>query len=148
MALLENQLVIKTSKIPGAGKGLFTNKFIPKGTLIVEYKGRMRTWKEVLNGKHFNAYVYYIDRNHVIDAMRQKKSMGRYANDAEGMIKINGLKNNSRYVIEGNRVYIESKKDIAAGEEILVSYGKDYWNVIENNHKIDLEQAKKAKAEA
>jgi uncharacterized protein len=38
MALLEKQLFIKISIIPGAGKGLFTRKPIAKGTRIVEYK--------------------------------------------------------------------------------------------------------------
>ena len=31
MALLENQLVVKASTLPGSGKGLFTKKFIPRG---------------------------------------------------------------------------------------------------------------------
>ena len=47
MALLEKQLVIKKSTIPGAGKGLYTKKPIKKGNRIVEYKGKVSTWKEV-----------------------------------------------------------------------------------------------------
>ena len=47
MALLENQLVVKNSTLPGSGKGLFTKKMIPKGTRIVEYKGRITNWKEM-----------------------------------------------------------------------------------------------------
>jgi hypothetical protein len=39
MQLLEKYLLIKASTIPGCGMGLFTKKFIPKGTLLVEYKG-------------------------------------------------------------------------------------------------------------
>jgi hypothetical protein len=31
MALVQNKLFIKTSGIPGAGKGLFTKQFIAKG---------------------------------------------------------------------------------------------------------------------
>lgn len=141
MALLEKQLLIKKSKIPGAGKGLFTKKFIPKGTRIVEYKGRITTWKNVLNGKKFNAYVYYINRNHVIDAMRRKSAFARYANDANGITK-NGLLNNTRYILENRRVFLHSKRDIQAGEEILVSYGNEYWQVI-SEHKKSLEDEKK-----
>lgn len=142
MSLLEKRLIIKESKIPGAGNGLFTTVFIPKGTRIIEYKGRITSWKDVLNGKEFNGYVYYINRNRVIDAMKRKKSLGRYANDASGLIKIDGLSNNTRYVVEDNRVFIEAKKDIPAGEEILVSYGKEYWQVIEDNKRIAEEEAK------
>ena len=47
MPLLEKHLVIKRSKIPGAGKGLFTKKFIEKGTRIVQYKGKLTVWKAI-----------------------------------------------------------------------------------------------------
>jgi hypothetical protein len=42
MVLLEDQLIVKKSSLPGSGKGLFTKKLIPKGTRIVEYKGRIQ----------------------------------------------------------------------------------------------------------
>jgi len=143
MPFLEKHLFIKESTIPGAGKGLFTKVSIPKGTRIIEYKGRITNWKNVLNGKRFNAYVYYVNRNHVIDAMRREKSLGRYANDASGLTKINGIANNTRYVVENNRVFLEAKKDIPAGEEILVSYGREYWQVIEDNRRIEEESKEK-----
>ncbi|MGN6193500.1 MAG: SET domain-containing protein [Ginsengibacter sp.] len=130
MALLEKHLIIKKSRIPGAGKGLFTKQFITKGTRIVEYKGRITTWKNVLEGKNFNAYVYYINRNYVIDAMRRKTALARYANDANGLSQHHLFRNNAKYVVDGKRVFIEAKKDIEAGEEILVSYGNEYWNVV------------------
>jgi hypothetical protein len=130
MALLEKHLLIKKSRIPSAGKGLFTKQFIARGTRIVEYKGKITTWKNVLQGKNFNAYVYYINRNYVIDAMRRKTALARYANDANGLSKNHTFRNNAKYVIDGKRVFLEAKKDIEAGEEILVSYGNEYWNVV------------------
>lgn len=142
MALLEKQLIIKRSTIPGAGKGLFTKQNISKGERILEYKGRITTWKDVLNGKKFNGYVYYVTRNHVIDAMSRLKSLGRYANDAKGITRIKGVTNNSKYVQEGKKVYVEAVKDIPAHTEILVPYGKDYWQVIRDNIKILEKEAK------
>lgn len=136
MALLEKYLLIKKSSIPGAGRGLFTKKFIPKGTRIVEYKGKVSTWKEVDDDNGKNGYIYYINRNHVIDARTAIKTFGRYANDANGLKKLKSVKNNSRYTIENLRVYIEAVKDIPPGEEILVRYGKEYWDVIRHNLKI------------
>ncbi len=47
MALFEKYLFIKKSKLPKAGKGLFTKIEIPKGKRIVEYKGKLRLWKDV-----------------------------------------------------------------------------------------------------
>lgn len=147
MALLESQLVVKHSTIPNSGKGLFTKKFISKGTRIVEYKGKKTTWKDVDIDEGRNGYIYYINRNHVIDAMPFPKYLGRYANDAQGMSKVKGITNNCRYVADMDtmRVYIEAVKDIPAGGEILVQYGKEYWDVIRHNLKLD--EREKAKAE-
>jgi uncharacterized protein len=136
MALLEKQLFVKKSTIPDSGKGLFTKKFIPKGTKIVEYKGRISTWAEVKDEDGKNGYIFYVNRNHVIDGKPYLSALARYANDARGLVKIKGLTNNCDYVIDGKKAYIESKKDIPAGSEIFVDYGKDYWKVIRDNIKL------------
>lgn len=136
MALLEKQLEIKESNIPGAGKGLFTTKYISKGTRIVEYKGSIRTWKEVQND-HSNYYIFYVTRNHIIDANRYKKSFARYINDAKGLQKVRGLNNNAEFIRDGGRVFVEAIRDIKAGGEIFVGYGKEYWQVIRRNQKLN-----------
>ena len=132
MALLEKHMEVKESTIPGAGKGLFTKIFIRKGTRIVEYKGRLTTWKEVEND-YKNGYIYSINAKDVIDAKTFKKALGRYANDASGLGRKKGLSNNSEYVAGGLKIYIEAVKDIPAGSEILVAYGKEYWDVTRKN---------------
>jgi uncharacterized protein len=149
MALLEKQLLVKRSTIPNSGKGLFTNKFIPKGTRIVEYKGKKSTWKDVNIDEGRNGYIYYINRNNVIDAMPFPQHLARYANDARGLSKVKGVVNNCRYVAEMDsmRVFIEAVKDIPAGMEILVQYGKEYWDVIRHNMKIDEKENAKAERE-
>lgn len=136
MALLEKQLRVKTSTLPGAGKGLFTTQFIAKGTRIVEYWGKITTWKEVAHDEGSNGYIFYVKRYHVIDARFFPKSIARYANDARGLEKIKGIRNNSEYEIEGLRVYIDAIRDIPAGSEILVDYGREYWRVIRYNAKL------------
>lgn len=149
MALLEKQLVVKRSGIPNSGKGLFTKKFIPKGTRIVEYKGKKTTWKDVDIDEGRNGYIYYINRNNVIDARPFSKYLGRYANDAQGMTRVKGLGNNSQYMADMDtlRVYIEAVKDIPAGGEILVQYGKEYWDVIKHNMKLDRDEKARAEKE-
>ena len=136
MALLEKQLAIKKSTIPNAGKGLFTKKIIAKGSRIVEYKGKISTWKNVNDDDGKNGYIYYINRNHVVDAKPLTETFGRYANDANGLKKLKSAKNNARYVVDNLKVYIEAVKDIPAGGEILVRYGKEYWDVIRHNRKL------------
>jgi uncharacterized protein len=142
MALLEKQLYVKKSGIPNAGQGLFTKKFIPRGTLIVEYKGRRSTWKEVKDEDGKNGYIFFINRNNVIDGLPYKKALARYANDARGLVRVKGLLNNADYIVQGDRAYIESKKDIPAGSEIFVDYGKDYWKVIRFNIKLWKQEAR------
>jgi hypothetical protein len=143
MAFLEKQLYVKKSTLPNAGKGLFTKKFIPKGTRIVEYKGKTRTWKEVQADEDESPYIYYVKRNFVIDALNDKKALARYANDARGLQRVKDINNNAEYAEDGTRVFIEAAKDIPAGGEILVGYGPEYWQVIRHNMRIDEKEKKK-----
>src|ERR1700748_2941360 len=108
MPFLESQLFIQESTIPGAGQGLFTKVFIPKGTRIIQYTGRVSTWNEADHQDGLNAYIYFLSEDHVIDASKRKKSYGRYANDARGMKKIKGILNNAEYVEEGLKVHIDT----------------------------------------
>jgi uncharacterized protein len=139
MTIPENKLIVKRSRLIGAGKGLFTKISIPKGALIVEYKGTITTWKEVDHTEGENGYIYYVKRNYVIDARPHPEALARYANDARGLKKIKGLLNNAEYKEIGLKVFIVAKKDIPANHEILVEYGKEYWDAIRYN--LNLEQS-------
>lgn len=147
MALLEKQLFVRKSTIPNSGKGLFTRKFIPKGTRIVEYKGRISSWKDVKDEDGKNGYIFYVTRNHVINALPVKSALARYANDARGLVRIKGITNNCDYITDGKKAYIESKRDIPAGAEIFVDYGNDYWKVIRENMRLWAKEEKEAQKE-
>lgn len=136
MALLEKDLIVKTSTLPNSGKGLFTKVFIPKKTRIIEYQGKVSKWSEV-EDNFDNGYIYFVNKNYVIDAGDDKKVLARYANDAFGLSKVKGIRNNSIYTTKGVQVFIEAAEDIPAGGEIFVSYGKEYWDVVKKNKKID-----------
>ena len=136
----KNRLFIGRSGLPGAGKGLFTNALIPAGTNIAEYTGRIISWKEVTAD---NAFIFYVNRNHVIDARTYKTAPARYANDARGISRIKGKRNNAQYVEEGLSVFIQATRDIEKGEEILVGYGKEYWAAIRNNLRLEKNRCRK-----
>ena len=140
----QKHLQVKKSTLPGAGKGLFTKEFIAKGSLITEYKGKITTWKEIQDNDTFNGYVFYINRNHVINAL-PSVAVARYANDAKGAVRVRGLVNNAEYDIINKKVYIKATADIAPGSEILVNYGKEYWDSIAYNKKLE-EKSRKASA--
>ncbi len=119
---------VKRSQLPGAGKGLFAKIDFSKGDRITEYAGRRRKWKDVKHEDGYNAYLLRLTRTTAIDA-RNSKSPGRYANDAAGLVKIKGLRNNAEYLIYGNKCFIEAIRKIKKGEEIFVSYGKEFWKL-------------------
>ncbi len=136
---------VKTSQLPGAGKGLYTNKPIKKDSKIIEYKGEIINWKEyekrVKEDK--DGYLFYINKNRCIDAYSTPKFKARYANDAMGLSRMKGLKNNASYQVFGDRCFIVAERDIEAGEEIFVNYTKDYWDCIRYNIKHNLYKTKK-----
>lgn len=130
MAWLEKYLTIKKSTLPGAGKGLFTKVDIPKGTRIVEYKGRLQPWKDLKKEDGHNAYIFRINNRIAINALPYKKALGRFANDAQGLSRIPGVRNNSEYNTEGTKCFIDASRKINKGEEIFVGYGKEFWDLI------------------
>jgi SET domain-containing protein len=130
----KNTLVIKPSQLPGAGMGLFTKTDIPKGGRIVEYAGRRKKWKDVKHLDGHNGYLLRLSRTTAIDAKPKRSGMGRYANDAMGISRVAGLRNNAEYLIYGNRVFIEATRNIRKGEEIFVGYGKEFWNLQRKIH--------------
>jgi SET domain-containing protein len=137
-------LTVKKSTLPKAGKGLFTDKPFKKDSKIIEYKGEIIDWKEyekrVLESK--DGYLFFINKKRCIDAWDTPQHKARYANDAEGLSRVKGLKNNCTYQIFDNKCYIVAERDIKAGEEIFVDYTKDYWDCVRYNIKHGLTKKK------
>lgn len=132
-------LKVKKSTLPNAGKGLFTTTPIKKGEKIIEYLGEIIDWKEYEKRveRDEDGYLFFVNKKHCIDAFNTPEHLARYANDAEGLSKVKGLKNNASYeVFEKTRCFIIAKRDIEKGEEIFVSYTKEYWDCIRYNIKL------------
>ncbi len=93
-------LIVKKSRIPNAGKGLFTTSAIRKGDLIVEYKGENMSWDKCLKryGKDINdaRYLFFVSSKNCVDAQRTTKELARYANDAVGFNIKKGLFNRTK----------------------------------------------------
>lgn len=136
MAWLEKSLFVKRSKIPHSGKGLFTRARIEKGACIVEYKGRLSRWQDVKDQDGYNGYLLQVNNRWAIDALPFKRALGRFANDASGLQRVPGIVNNAEYLLHGTKCFIYATKAIQPGEEILVSYGRAYWNLIKKIKKL------------
>jgi len=129
------RIVVRRSRIHG--KGVFAAAPIHEGERIIEYKGTITTWKEVDHDEGKNGYIFYVKRNYVINAAPHPDALARYANDARGFTRMKGIVNNSEYEVVDSRIYITAKKDIPAGSEILVEYGKEYWETLRYNLELE-----------
>ncbi len=137
-------LIVKESTLPNAGKGLFTDKPIKKGAKIIEYKGEIIDWKEYEKRvkEDRDGYLFFINKKICIDAFDTPQHKARYANDAKGLSRIKGHRNNSNYEVFGTKCFIVAERDIEAGEEIFVNYTKEYWDCIRYNIKHKLYKTK------
>ncbi len=129
---MEKNVYAKKSQLPNAGLGLFARKNFKEGEKIVEYKGKIQTWKEAVKENWENPYLFWVTAKRVINPIKSKTAMAHYANDASGPAKVKGLKNNAEYEVEGNRCFIVATRDIKRFEEVFVNYGDEYWPAIKD----------------
>ena len=139
-------LIVKKSQLPGAGKGLFTTKFLKKDTKIIQYRGEEIGWKEYRERvkRDEDGYLFYFNKNRCVDAFHTPQYKARYANDANGFTRLKQYKNNSQYEIFGDKCFVVAIRDIKAGEEIFTDYTKDYWDSMRFNVKLKKKQQKDA----
>jgi len=99
------------------GLGLFATEFIPAGKRLVEYVGRILSKERVdkMRGKYF----FGINSKWAIDGSAHS-NIARYCNHS--------CRPNADAFVSGNRVWIWSKKNIKAGQEITLNYGTEYFD--------------------
>lgn len=109
---------VRTSGIHG--RGVFAARRIPKGTVIVEYRGERTTWAVVnrrpdsdpRNPQH--TFIFETSDGTVIDG-------GRRGNAAR-WINHSCAPNCDSFEDDDGRVYIEARRAIAPGEELTYDY--------------------------
>jgi SET domain-containing protein len=127
--LQNNQLRIKTSSIPEAGKGLYAlnpsksgNAIIfKKDDLIVKYEGEILSVKQL--DKRYNdytaPYTLQIKRNRYSDAACFRGVASLANTNAKSKI-------NAKFYREGDDAFLYAVKPIRNGEEIFADYGSEY----------------------
>lgn len=100
------------------GLGLFALEPIPAGKRIIEYTGPLISNEEVakLRGKYF----FELNTKWSIDGS-PRSNTARYVNHS--------CSPNADAFVTGHRVWVWSKKNIKAGEEITYDYGKEYFEM-------------------
>jgi len=115
------QLQIGKSTISNAGKGIFADEPIECNTLIDYYYGDEIEY--IGTGPYF---VGFEDGSRIlgIDAMAFPRCYMAMVNDAYQT----PFQNNCRLDIVNEQIEIWSIDDIFSGQELLMSYGSNYWN--------------------
>ena len=104
---------------PIQGLGAFARRPIPKGTRLVEYVGERISPAEADARydddlqEHSHTFLFTVNRNVIIDAAHDGNE-ARFINHS--------CDPNCEAVIEDKRVFIESVRDIAPGQELTYDY--------------------------
>jgi SET domain-containing protein len=104
---------------PIHGRGVFALRRIPRGTRIIEYKGKLITDKEAdrrysrVQAHSPHTMLFSVDDGLVIDATRKGNS-ARWINHS--------CAPNCEIEEERHRVFIEARRDIVPGEELTYDY--------------------------
>jgi len=129
----ENKTIIKRSRIPGAGNGLYAAVKINKGEIIGELGGRLVSDDDEAHGNHYIASIPECawERTHPYKYIDAKEHAGHVSRINFAPSEINGiatyLQNATiKQVCEYPYFIYVAVRDIEPGEEIWSSYGPDY----------------------
>jgi hypothetical protein len=144
MLTVGNGLVVKKSTIQDAGNGLFLDLGIKvaKNAIVTYYEGKEKYLDELPKDPHLISKQNKMQRldSHWI-TLASMRSVVIGSDDSNPQEGIGGAsfindardrkKNNAKFVVrdevENGGIFLKSKRDIQPGEELFVSYGKNYW---------------------
>jgi uncharacterized protein len=115
--LIRQVMTMRSS--PVHGRGVFARVPIPAGTRLIEYRGERLSVAEADArypydpAKPYHTFLFQIDDDVVVDAA-VGGNLARWINHS--------CEPNCDAVIDGGRIYIESIRDIAPGEELTYDY--------------------------
>lgn len=118
------------------GKGLFTTKDIKKGERVCTYMGEYIDNDEALRRCDAGIDQFLVEtvNDGILDSM-PIFCHAMYANDAAGITRMEGIRNNCKIEIEDGGPRMVATRNIKAGDEILVGYGRVYWNNVKRRLK-------------
>ena len=126
--------VVRRSTIEGAGLGLFAAQEIPAEFELGEYVGKVNRGLEITNPSayiwevkprhpRFEGEKIWIDgEEHGTGLLHDTPNNLRYVNAADEEDEIN-----TKMVQREDKVYYRTTRVVRKGEELLMSYGSDYW---------------------
>ena len=120
-------LYVGNSRLPDAGKGLFTAIDIFKDERIAIFHGKKLTGAQAAKraAQSLDQYFMVLPDGRILDC-RTFDGFAKYANDASAYL--DGGKNNAEIAFDDeHHVSLIALRRIKTGEEIFCGYGKSYW---------------------
>jgi SET domain-containing protein len=114
MSKINYGLAVRRTNI---GLGIVALEPIPANKKIIEYVGPVLTHAEA--DEKGGKYLLTMDEKYVIDGS-PRSNTARYINHS--------CRPNAKAYTTGVRVWVWSLRNIKAGEEITINYGKEYFN--------------------
>ena len=142
---LGHGIIVKASTIPGAGYGLFATKNFKKGEGITEYDGEIisRSYANILKQQNLDTHIVALSPGRSAINGLTTITVGRggaqFSNDINDKNRYNAVFGKTEHILPGLqdnrtglkdlfRIFLKAKKDIKAGDEIFVDYGKTTRN--------------------
>ena len=117
---------IAPSHIRGAGTGAFTRIELAQGRTLGEYRGRHLS-PEQYRRHNGNPYIWEVRDEHDVPILYLDAARPRHANWTRYVnCPRSQAEENLEVRQEGMCVYYIAKRNIRAGEELLIWYGSDY----------------------
>lgn len=123
--------------------GLFVNEKVREGQVICQYVGKVFRTKEALKLSD-KSYLMRLGEQVYIDAKYSPYCLARYINDCRNPAGYNATFKKDPIL---QCAWVIALRDIDAGEEIFVDYGKWYWLSL-NPSKLTFSQLNKLKSDA
>ena len=116
---------IAKSSIPGAGQGLIATREFRRNQAVADYTGDLvQTTGRTEGGPYFLELTPGLS----VDAARTNAADGRWVNDPRGTKRRPNAHLGPQRGAQGQAGRVIADKRIRPGEEVLVRYGRAYWN--------------------
>lgn len=124
-------LIIKTSQIPNAGNGVWTETHIPSGTRIGFYEGRV-----LCDENKITDYSFTLSKKWFVDGLYYPRSIiamindvynTEFATNCEFDVQTRDIETGELLPCKSRRVFLVATEDIPKGTELFASYGDEYW---------------------
>jgi hypothetical protein len=119
-----NRVYISTSLIPNANLGLFSSQTIPEDSFICHYNGIVNVLSPDQSPLRQGDTTWYSPFFHVL-VVGSRSSFGSYANDPRHDPSLANA--DIRWNPTTRSAALWAITDIYPDEEILISYGSDFW---------------------